>query len=224
MAPLPDGILLIDKPKGITSFDVIRRLRHRHGVRRMGHAGTLDPLASGLMIVAEGQATKLLNNYLKLDKVYEAEVMLGERSTTADAEGEVVEQAAVPAVDEQVLRETAASMVGTLELPVPAYSAVKRGGEPLYKKARRGESVETPVRPMHVYAAEYLSSRRDGDRLIVSVHFHVGSGTYIRSLAEEYGKRLGYPARLENLRRTQVGEFNLEDASPLPEPFRSDQV
>jgi tRNA pseudouridine55 synthase len=215
MAPLPDGILLIDKPKGITSFDVIRRLRHERGVRKMGHAGTLDPLASGLMIVAEGQATKLLNNYLKLDKVYEAEVLLGERSTTADAEGEVVEQVTVGEIGTKQLAGAATSLIGTQELRVPAYSAIKRNGEPLYKKARRGEVVEPPVRPMHVYAAEYMDSHKRGEQLLVSLRFHVGSGTYIRSLAEEYGNKLGYPARLENLRRTQVGEFHVEDTSPL---------
>jgi len=214
MATLPDGILLIDKPVGISSFDVIRRLRRARGnpKLKLGHAGTLDPLASGLMVVAEGPATKLLSQFLKLPKVYEAEVCIGEASTTGDAGGEVVARVQVVGCREEDMRNALTSMVGILELPVPAYSAIKQSGVPLYKKARRGETVETPVRPMEVRAVDFISMGEREGVILVRARFDVGSGTYVRSLAEELGRRLGYPARLENLRRTQVGEWRVEDA------------
>jgi tRNA pseudouridine55 synthase len=215
MTTTPEGILLVDKPVGISSFDVIRRLRKTRGVKKMGHAGTLDPLASGLMIVAEGKATKLLAQFLKLPKTYEAEVCVGESSTTGDREGEIVTRKQVVGCGEEDIRNALAGMVGTLELPVPAYSAIKQGGVPLYKKARRGEQVETPVRAMTVRAATYCGVRRQDDTVFIDVVFDVESGVYIRSLAEELGKRLGYPARLENLRRTQVGEWQVEDENVL---------
>jgi tRNA pseudouridine55 synthase len=212
MATLPEGILLIDKPVGISSFDVIRRLRKTRGITKMGHAGTLDPLASGLMIIAEGKATKLLSQFLKLPKVYEAEVCIGESTTTQDKEGEVTAKEQVVSCREEEIRTVLTGMDGMLELPVPAYSAVKQGGVPLYKKARRGETVEVPIKSMEVRGAELLSiTERDG-LVFVIIRFDVGSGTYIRSLAVELGRRLGYPARLENLRRTQVGEWRVEDA------------
>jgi len=215
MALLPEGMLLVDKPKGLSSFDVIRRLRRIRNIKKMGHAGTLDPLATGLMIIAEGSATKLLSNYIKLDKTYEAEVCLGERSGTGDAEGEVLESVSIDTVDTELLRKVAHDMVGPLELPVPVYSAIKQDGERLYKKARKGEHVTPPTRTMRVMETTYLDSALRNGLVFVTLRFHVGSGTYIRSLAEEYGRRLGYPARLENLRRTQVGEYSIEDAMAL---------
>jgi tRNA pseudouridine55 synthase len=213
--PLPEGVLLIDKPVGITSFDVIRTLRKVRQVKKMGHAGTLDPLASGLMIVAEGPATKLLTEYQKLPKRYMAEICLGESTDTGDREGVVTATAEVE-VPEDDIRKQVASMVGVLELAVPAYSAIKQGGEALYKKARRGEEVDVPVKAMHVHEATLVAAHTEGSHTIVSVDFYVGSGTYIRSLAVELGNRLGVPARLENLRRTSVGPFTIEQASPLP--------
>ena len=217
MTDLPEGILLVDKPVGISSFDVIRRLRRVRDIRKMGHAGTLDPLASGLMIIGEGKATKLLSQFLKLPKTYEAEVCIGESSTTADREGEVTQRFDVRDMSEETVRTALVGMIGVLELPVPAYSAIKQGGVPLYKKARRGQTVEVPIKPMEVRSAEYISLKHRDGLCFVRVRFDVGSGTYIRSLAEELGKRLGFPARLENLRRTQIGEWRVEDAQPTPE-------
>ena len=212
---LPEGVLLIDKPVGISSFDVIRTLRKVRTVKKMRHEGTLDPLASGLMIVAEGKATKLLTEYQKLPKRYSAEIYLGESTDTGDREGRVTASAIVT-LSEEAIRESVANMVGLLELPVPAYSAIKQGGEALYKKARRGEHVETPVKSMRVYEATLTSVRIQADHTIAAVEFHVESGTYIRSLAVALGERLEVPARLENLRRTSVGPFTIEQASPLP--------
>lgn len=233
MANLPEGILLIDKPVGISSFDVIRRLRRARGVKKLGHAlkpklgrapklklghaGTLDPLASGLMIIGEGKATKLLSQFLKLPKTYLAEVCLGESTTTGDKEGEVTARVQVVGCREKDIQEILMGMIGTLELPVPAYSAIKQSGVPLYKKARRGQTVDVPIKPMQVCSAELISQEHRDGLCFVRVRFDVGSGTYIRSLAEELGKRLGFPARLENLRRTQIGEWRVEDAQPTPE-------
>jgi len=266
-----EDILLIDKPVGITSFDVIRILRRkflqdelsvrtgfldgvqgasgageedvskqntaREDVReatqksakrrvRMGHAGTLDPLASGLMIIGVGSGTKRLKDYIKLDKEYIAEILVGERRTTGDMDGLVTEEEDVVQLGEEEVRKTLAEMVGTLTLPVSAYSAIKKDGVPMYKRARKlereGKEVEdVPVRDMEVQEVELLGiknvtvNRNKNKRVVVTVRFFVGSGTYIRSLAEEFGKRMGYPATLKSLRRTRVGEFCIEDAEPL---------
>ena len=204
------GVFLVDKPKGITSFDVIRRLREKTGVRKMGHAGTLDPLATGLLIVAAGEDTKKLSRFLGLPKEYEADILFGVRTDTGDMEGAVLEEADVSIAEEDI-RRALAEMKGILRLPVPAYSAVKRGGEPLYRKARRGEKVAPPEKEMHVYRAELLFFRPPALRVL----FFVGSGTYIRSLAEELGRRLGVPATLRDLRRTKIGDYTVDNAEKI---------
>src|SRR3989338_1548522 len=251
-------ILLIDKPAGITSFDCIRILRKKLGIRKMGHAGTLDPMATGLMIIGVGEGTKKLQDFLKLNKTYEAEILLGIKTDTGDITGRVLEESKVNGqlADVTKLSEVLAGMVGKLELPVPAYSAIKQGGEALYKKARRGETVDAPIKTMEIISVEFLgvgilplkkgvphsdegrdlkssasedlstSFYKGGINLpAVSVRFFVGSGTYIRSLAEEFGRRLGVPATLASLRRTRIGEFKIEDAQALtdeaqPQPSR----
>jgi len=219
-----DEILLIDKPAGITSFDVIRRLRPRLGVKKIGHAGTLDPLATGLMILGVGQGTKKLTEFIELDKEYVAEILFGESRTTGDMEGEIVESVTEIAITPQALSEAISSLVGTLTLPVSAYSAIKKDGIPMYKRAREmakiGKTVtDVPLREMKVYEAEELSIAINRDRkqlavgrVVVKVRFFVGSGTYIRSLSEELGRRLDYPATLLSLRRTKIGRFDIKDA------------
>lgn len=221
---LPE-IILIDKPLGLTSFDVIRQLRRLTGLKKFGHAGTLDPRATGLMLIGVGAGTKQLANLVKLDKVYEATVRIGESRTTADLEGEVLEQKAVAAIfSDEKIAATLATLVGTNELPVSAYSAIKQGGVPMYKRARAAHRqgavlTATPVRAMTVYAADFLKSQvitiDDLTMVEIGIRFHVASGVYIRSLAVEIGKRLGYPATLAALRRTQVGECRVEDARTL---------
>lgn len=208
-------ILLIDKPVGITSFDVIRMLRRKFNIRKMGHAGTLDPRASGLLIIGVGEGTKDLARLIKLPKTYEADVLLGVRTASGDLEGEVLEITPAVGLSEEVVREAVMGLSGTQELPVPIYSALKRGGEPLYKKARRGEAVEAPVRVMEVRGAEFLGMGEHEHGMIVRVRFDVGSGTYIRSLAEELGRRLGVPATLAGLRRTRIGDYDIRDAQTL---------
>lgn len=224
---MTDDIVLIDKPIGITSFDVIRRLRRELNIRKMGHAGTLDPLASGLMIIGVAAGTKKLAEYIKLDKEYVAEVLVGIKTETGDLEGKAVEEKSVETAEifsagkiSAVLNE----MTGTLTLPVSAYSAIKKGGVPFYKKAReaklRGQTLdpnELPIREMKVINTELLEYNYDklNHRMIIKVRFEVGSGTYIRSLAEEFGKRFGYPATLQSLRRTKVGNFKIENARSI---------
>lgn len=220
-----ENILLIDKPTGITSFDVIRRLRRKLGIKKMGHAGTLDPMATGLMIIGMGDGTKKLTEYVKLDKEYVAEILIGIKTASGDITGDVIEKKDVPeeavgTFSVEKISDAMASMVGVLTLPVSAYSAIKKDGVPFYKKAfaaeRKGETVpeaELPIREMKVYEAELLDF--DIENKVIKARFKVGSGTYIRSLAEELGRRLGYPATLKNLRRTVIGQFKIEDAEEI---------
>ena len=225
MQSLPE-ILLIDKPIGITSFDVIRVLRKKTGVRKFGHAGTLDPLATGLMILGVEAGTKKLENYLKLDKEYIAEIRVGESRTTGDLEGSIMEEKEVEEIfSDEKISSTLAQLLGTHELPVSAYSAIKVDGKAMYKRAREAESTgdivtDVPLRSMTVYETELLSHESaiidDKKRHIVTVRFKVASGVYIRSLAVEFGRLLGnYPSTIQLLRRTKVGEFNIEDATQL---------
>ena len=215
-----DNILLIDKPVGITSFDVIRRLRRELDFKKMGHAGTLDPLASGLMIIGVGEGTKKLKEYIKLDKEYVAEILIGERRSTGDMEGQLVESKQVESIRKEKIMSVLNDILGTVTLPVSAYSAIKKDGVPMYKRARKlakvGKEVEElPVRDMEVIETEYQEHSCADGRCVVGVRFYVGSGTYIRSLAEEVGRRLGYPATLKSLRRTKVGEFDIADARTI---------
>ena len=216
---MTENIFLLDKPAGITSAKAVARVKRALDVRKAGHAGTLDPLATGLLIIGINEGTKKLAEYLKLPKTYEAEILLGMRTDTGDLEGKVLEEREVLPFSEDAVEAALGGMVGTLELPVSPYSALKRGGEPLYKKARRGETVEPVIRKMEVRSAELLfihhSSFLQKARMILQVKFDVGSGTYIRSLAEELGRRLGVPATLASLKRTRVGNFDIKDAKPL---------
>lgn len=219
-------ILLIDKPQGITSFDVIRRIKRamkEQGVVKLpkiGHGGTLDPMATGLMIIGIGKGTKKLNDYLKLDKTYEAEITLGIRTDTSDLTGTVLEsmentEIAKLNLSEEKVKSVLDSFIGEQDLPVSIYSALKRGGKPLYEYAREGKSdqVEIPVRKMKVYKAEFISF--DTNQNKIQAVFDVGSGTYVRSLAEEIGKRLGTVATLSELRRTKIGEFLVSGAEVI---------
>ena len=213
-------LLLIDKPAGKTSMDVIRVLRRKLGIKKIGHAGTLDPLATGLMLVGIGPGTKKLTELVKLDKEYVAEIRIGERRSTGDLEGTILEEKEVLGLAKETVEQALKSMPGTLTLSVSAYSAIKVDGVPMYKKARqaekKGEVVDdVPTRDMRVDEAELLSYEIGGGRAVVTVRFTVGSGTYVRSLAEELGRRLNYPATLQNLRRTKVGEFDIKDAETL---------
>jgi len=220
-------ILLIDKPTGITSFDVIRRLRKIYTTEtkkkapKLGHAGTLDPAASGLMIIGVGRGTKKLTEFIKLDKEYVAEVLIGRSTTTGDIDGKVMEEKKVEEISRSEISAIVQSLVGTQILKVSAYSAIKKDGVPMYKRAyaaaQMGEVLtEVPIREMIVYVAELLDHQSSDGLTVATLRFFVSSGTYIRSLAEELGKRLGYPASLKSLRRTKIGDFHISKAKILP--------
>ncbi len=207
-------ILFIDKPIGITSFDIMRCLRKEHNIKKSGHAGTLDPMASGLMIVATGTATKQLEPYVKLPKVYRAEILIGKSTDTYDAEGKIIEVKDVGKLDKKTVEDAVETLQGIQKLAVPIYSAVKIDGKPLYWYARNNKIPrEIPVRDMDVQSATMFDFylRDDGTAMAV-VRFDVASGVFIRSLAHELGIRLGYPAMLTALRRTSIGKYTLEGA------------
>ncbi|HEY7793017.1 MAG TPA: tRNA pseudouridine(55) synthase TruB [Gaiellaceae bacterium] len=195
----PSGIILVDKPAGPSSFAIVARVRARTGTR-MGHAGTLDPFATGLLLLLSGRATKLAGSFVGLDKRYLTDVDLTARTSTGDPEGEVVERQEPPAPDE--LERRLAALRGEIELPVPAASAVKIGGERAYKLHRRGVAVEMPLRRSRVDALDVIAYR-DG---VATLDLRVSSGTYVRSIADALG---GHCA---TLRRLEIGPFSVEDA------------
>lgn len=210
-----DDVLLVDKPKGISSFDVIRILRRDLGIKKMGHAGTLDPLASGLMLIGIGAGTKKLHNLTGLSKTYYVEILLGKKTNTGDMEGEVLEQKEVPLIEVGDVILVLKQLVGVLQLPVPAYSAVKQGGVALYKKVRAGKQVTVPIRNMEVHAIRFCEY--DSERHVVKIEMDVASGVYVRSVVEEFGRRLDVPATVLELRRTKIGSYDVADAKRLVE-------
>jgi tRNA pseudouridine55 synthase len=195
----PSGIILADKPAGPSSFAIVARVRSRTGTR-MGHAGTLDPFATGLLLLLSGRATKLAGSFVGLDKRYLTDVDLTARTTTGDPEGEILEPRDAP--DSGELERMLAPLRGEIELPVPAASAVKIGGERAYKLHRRGVAVEMPLRRSRVDALDVIAYR-DG---VATLDLRVSSGTYVRSIADALG---GHCA---TLRRLEIGPFSVEDA------------
>lgn len=195
----PSGLVLVDKPAGPSSFALVRDLRDRTKARA-GHAGTLDPFATGLLLVLLGRFTKEQNRFVGLDKRYLTEIDLSARTTTGDPEGDVVEEVEPPEADELVVRLEA--MQGEIELPIPAASAVKVGGERAYRLHRRGVAVEMPVRRSTVRELRLV----EFDGKSATLDLLVSSGTYVRSIAEALG------GHCSSLRRTEVGPFRVEDA------------
>ncbi len=218
-------MLLVDKPLGISSFKVVSIVRRITGVKKVGHAGTLDPLATGLMLILVGRdETKRAGELLGLDKSYIATVRLGQKRSTGDLEGDVLESEDMSKVTrvtlQSGLKQALKDMQGTLQLPVPIYSAIKQNGQRLYKKARKGQKITPPIRNMHVYKANLLNLTHvtlDNNEMVyeAKIMFYVKSGVYVRSLAEELGKKLGYPATLSNLRRISIGKYSIENAQIL---------
>lgn len=214
----PD-VLLVHKPKGISSFDVIRKLRPILGTRKIGHAGTLDPLAWGLMIVGVDTGTKKLTQYLKLPKTYIAEILVGKSTITGDLEGDIVEEKFVDRNEMKTdeLEFQVLSMKGEHTLQVPLYSAIKVQGKALYSYARAGETPPyIPEKEMNITAIQMLDSYRTGTHHVVKVRIEVSSGTYIRTLGEEFGRRVGYPATLKSLYRVKIDDFKDADAYHFP--------
>ncbi|MDB4983740.1 MAG: tRNA pseudouridine synthase [Myxococcales bacterium] len=209
-----DGVLVIDKPVGPTSFDVVRRVRHAARVRRCGHGGTLDPLASGVLPVCLGEATKLAPFLLDADKEYEFTVRLGIETDTYDAAGAVTATADASGVDEARVRAALPAFTGAISQKPPAYSALKRDGRPLYDYARAGELVEVAPRPVTVHELDLVAW---GGPEAVGLRLRCSKGTYVRSLAFDLGRALGVGGHVTALRRTRSGPFSLAVAKSLDE-------
>jgi tRNA pseudouridine55 synthase len=205
----PEGLLLVDKPAGVTSHDVVDLVRSTLEIRKVGHAGTLDPMATGLLLVGVGRATRLLRFLSDLPKTYEGTMRLGVETTTLDAEGDVVRTSPV-AVTHDLLAAAMRALEGeTLQRP-PAFSAVKVGGRKLYEAARQGEALEAEPRRIHVDAFELRSFEPPDVRFTVTC----SSGTYVRVLAADVGRAVGSGAHLTALRRTAIGPFDVREANP----------
>ncbi len=218
---VPPGLLLVDKPVGPTSHDVVARVRRASGVRKVGHAGTLDPFASGLLLVLLGSATRLSEYLLNVDKSYRATARLGVETTTHDLQGEVVEEnPAWAGLTEGAVAATLESFRGTLHQLPPRYSSKKVGGEPAHRRVRRGEDVV--LEPVEVRVHEI--SLLDFEPPLVRFHVRCSSGTYVRALARDLGRGLGVGAHLTELVRDAVGEFSLESAVPLDDLADRDSV
>lgn len=198
-----DAILLLDKPAGMSSNAALQDARRLFRADKGGHTGSLDPLATGLLPLCFGEATKLAGLLLGSDKAYEAGIVLGVTTDTDDADGQVLQRRPVPALERTQLDAALAALTGVLQQRAPVYSALKQGGEPLYARARRGESIEAPVREVVVHAIELIDHHADRLHLQVTC----GSGTYIRSLARDLGEALGCGAHIASLRRSWVAPF-----------------
>ena len=208
--PTLNGLLLVNKPLGITSFDVIRRLRRQTGVKKIGHAGTLDPLATGLMLMLFGTGCKHAMGLTKLDKRYMGEITLGATSTTGDAEGEKTQVSdRIPTRDE--IEAILPRFQGEITQTPSIYSAIKINGQEAYKHARAGREVEMPSRQVTVYELKLV----EYEYPVIKIDAKVSSGTYIRSLAADIGETLRVGGFLSGLVRTEVGDYNLSDAAEL---------
>ena len=222
---MEDDFLLVDKPVGMSSFGVVARVRRIlskiEGKKvKVGHTGTLDPFATGLMILMVGKGTKRAGEFLKLDKEYEATVRLGATSTTGDPEGEIVEIDKKIDIDEAQVEKVVESFVGEIEQRVPNFSAVKINGERAYKLARKGVEVEMPKRKVRIYEIKILDYKWPE----LKIRCKVSSGTYIRTLGEDIGEKLGVGGYLTELRRTQVGKYRVEDARMLDEIMSCEKI
>jgi tRNA pseudouridine55 synthase len=210
LTPL-DGALLVDKPPGPTSHDVVDAVRRRFGIKKVGHCGTLDPNATGLLVLVLGKGTKLAEKLTAADKVYEGKIKFGETTDSYDADGRVVDTRPVPPLTLEQLNALAATFLGDQMQTPPMVSAVKKGGVPLYKLARKGVEVERPQRLVHVYRFRFTDYTEPfGDFELACT-----KGTYVRTIAHELGQKLGCGAHLHSLRRTASGRFTVAEALPL---------
>jgi tRNA pseudouridine55 synthase len=206
-----EGVLLVDKPGGLTSHDVVYRLRRKLQIKKIGHAGTLDPMATGLLIMLIGKATRISQYLISVDKVYEGEATLGVETDSQDAEGEVMETRPVPELTAAQVRETMKGFLGDQYQTPPMHSAIKINGVPLYKLARKGEEVEREPRFIRVAAFELASFAPPK----LTFTLHCTKGTYVRTIAHDLGQKLGCGAHLSALRRTGSGKFTIGQCLPL---------
>lgn len=212
------GILLLDKLQGPTSHDLVARTRRALGTRKVGHAGTLDPMATGLMILGVESSTRLLTYLVGLDKEYTATIRLGEATDTDDAEGSVISTRDAAGLSDEAIRDAAAGLTGDLQQVPSSFSAIKVDGRRSYDRARAGESVELAARPVRVEAFEVTGVRRAAATTDLDVRVAVSSGTYVRALARDLGAALGVGGHLTALRRTRVGPFAVAEATDLEAP------
>jgi tRNA pseudouridine55 synthase len=220
MTVAPDGLVVVDKPGGMTSHGVVARLRKLAGTRRVGHAGTLDPMATGVLVVGVGRATRLLGHLALTDKAYDATICLGRTTSTDDAEGATVETApasALAGVTDDALRAGVAALTGELEQVPSSVSAVKIDGRRAYARVRAGELVEIPARAVTVSRFDVVEVRRGSGTLKLDVRVECSTGTYVRALARDLGLALGVGGHLAALRRTRVGTYSLAQARTLDE-------
>ena len=210
-----DEVILIDKPQGMTSFGVVARLRrvlsNQVGKKvKVGHTGTLDPFATGLMIIVTGKKCREAETFTKLDKWYEAEIILGKNSSTGDPEGEITDVSDCEPSLEEVQR-VISQFVGKIEQTPPIFSAIKINGERAYRLAREGKQVKIPKRVIEIYSLELLAYEYPK----LKIRTHVSSGTYIRTLAVDIGEKLGTGAYCENLRRMKIADYSIDTAKTL---------
>ncbi len=215
---MTSGLVVIDKPGGLTSHDVVSRVRRLAGTRKVGHAGTLDPMATGVLVLGVDRATRLLGHLMLTDKAYDATVRLGQTTTTDDAEGDALVAVSAAGLDEARVRAVAATFVGELQQVPSAVSAIKVDGRRAYARVRAGETVELEPRPVTVHSLDVHDVRRPGDApdlLDVDLSVRCSSGTYIRAIARDLGAALGVGGHLTGLRRTAVGPYDLGVARTL---------
>ncbi|NOY90058.1 MAG: tRNA pseudouridine(55) synthase TruB [Deltaproteobacteria bacterium] len=205
------GVLVVDKPAGLSSHDVVSRVRRVAGQRGVGHAGTLDPMATGVLVVLLGEGTKLASHLTSDDKIYQAEITLGSETDTLDAEGEVTARAEVPVLSAESVRRAAELFLGAQDQRAPVVSALKLRGTSLHERYRRGEAVEAPIRRVHMHWLEFLGYRAP----VAALRVGVAKGYYVRSLARDLGLALGTRAHLSSLRRLGSGSLSLDGAVPL---------
>jgi tRNA pseudouridine55 synthase len=226
-APWPSGLVIVDKPSGLTSHDVVARLRRLAHTRRVGHAGTLDPMATGVLVIGLEKATRLLGHLMLTEKTYEATIRLGQSTTTDDAEGEPTGGSPATGVSDQALAAGIEKLTGAIQQVPSSVSAIKVNGQRAYKLTRAGQAPELAARPVTIYEFTVADVRRAGGFLDVGARIRCSSGTYIRALARDLGASLGTGGHLTALRRTAVGPYDiaqartlkeLEEAAPLAPP------
>lgn len=208
-----DGAILVDKPAGPTSHDVVDAIRRKFGIKKVGHCGTLDPNATGLLIIVLGRGTKLSEKLMGDDKVYEGTIKFGVATNSYDADGEILETKPIPPLTLEQLNELAAQFIGDQMQMPPMVSAIKKDGVPLYKLARKGIEVEREPRLVHIYNFRFTNySESLGEFRLACT-----KGTYVRSVANDLGQKIGCGAHLAMLRRSVSGKFDVADAKPLDE-------
>ncbi|MCY7372512.1 MAG: tRNA pseudouridine(55) synthase TruB [Spirochaetaceae bacterium] len=210
-----DGLVVVDKPAGLTSHDVVARVRRLAGTRKVGHAGTLDPMATGVLVVGVNRATRLLGHLTLTEKSYDATIRLGATTVTDDAEGDVLTTTPADGIADDAIQRGVVGLTGDIEQVPSAVSAIKVDGQRAYKRVRAGEDVDLPARPVTVRELVVLATRRTPGVIDVDVRVVCSSGTYVRALARDLGAGLGVGGHLTALRRTRVGPYGLDGAHTL---------